>query len=236
MIVSCPACATRYVVNPAALRATGRTVRCARCGHTWHQAPPAGWTPLPPPPPPPPLFEPAPAGAAEPGESAASGLAPDRYRSQLPALREPASGLFTVQRLYLALAVFVVLLVAGLVVFREQLVAAWPPAGRLYATIGWPAPKPWTDLTIHSNPANFKTVDDKRVLVVTGEITNSGPTTKTVPPLQLTLVDKASKAVVLQIPFHTDDAQLAPAASTGFTVQAVDPPAEIAISISWVEP
>src|ERR1700749_1601409 len=39
MIVSCPVCRTRYQVDEGALRGqSGRTVRCANCGHTWHQA------------------------------------------------------------------------------------------------------------------------------------------------------------------------------------------------------
>src|SRR5437868_4590742 len=39
MIVSCPVCRTRYLVDEGALRgSSGRTVRCANCGHTWHQA------------------------------------------------------------------------------------------------------------------------------------------------------------------------------------------------------
>ena len=38
MIVSCPVCRTRYQVDEGALRGqSGRTVRCAKCGHTWHQ-------------------------------------------------------------------------------------------------------------------------------------------------------------------------------------------------------
>src|SRR5690348_9155001 len=41
MIVTCPVCSTRYLVDPRALGGAGRLVRCANCAHTWQQAPPA---------------------------------------------------------------------------------------------------------------------------------------------------------------------------------------------------
>ena len=39
MIVRCPNCRTRYLVDLAVLGETGRRVRCTRCGHVWHQTP-----------------------------------------------------------------------------------------------------------------------------------------------------------------------------------------------------
>ena len=38
MILTCPACHTSYTVKDGAIPPHGRTVRCAACKHSWHQA------------------------------------------------------------------------------------------------------------------------------------------------------------------------------------------------------
>ena len=37
MILTCPQCATRYQADGSKFPAAGRNVRCAKCGHVWHQ-------------------------------------------------------------------------------------------------------------------------------------------------------------------------------------------------------
>jgi predicted Zn finger-like uncharacterized protein len=67
VIIACPACATRYAVPDSAIGVDGRTVRCAKCRHSWFQDGPTVAVPPPSAPPPPaPRPAPVPAPQAEP--------------------------------------------------------------------------------------------------------------------------------------------------------------------------
>jgi len=67
MILTCPSCGTQYAVKDGAIPESGRKVRCASCGHSWHQRPEPEETEQQPPDdaPPPASDEPVAEGGAE---------------------------------------------------------------------------------------------------------------------------------------------------------------------------
>ena len=97
MIIACPACATRYVVPDSAIGIEGRTVRCAKCKHSWFQDGPdadrlAAVQDIPAPSPAPPAPPPAPPTASPPRPSAAVSTDPavaDRGNQALAAEEMP---------------------------------------------------------------------------------------------------------------------------------------------------
>lgn len=140
MIIGCPSCRTRYLVDEQALGGgAGRTVRCATCGHTWHQ----------------------PAQSELLDDDAAANLEGARIEpalevpprpevlreANLEVPRRPGAILETPRvkhrrwgalRWFVLIALCALAVLAGVVIARGAVVKILPPAGRLFALAGLP--------------------------------------------------------------------------------------------------
>jgi len=220
MILSCPICRTRYLVDEGSLRGrSGRTVRCASCGHTWHQAAPSE-TPakgdetnaegriepaIEVPPRPEPTLEtpPRPRTASEP---------PRRARR-----RRRGAFRWLVVALLLLLAIL-----AGVIVARGAVVALWPPAARLYSLAGLSAEPPGTGLKIEKLVPS-RTPDG---LIIEGDVANNGRAAQDLPRLRVALRDPAEKEVQFKV-IDPPQPRLAPGAVVHFKT-SFDHPEEAA--------
>lgn len=198
MIIGCPVCRTRYLVDEQALGGrAGRTVRCATCGHTWHQAAPPelrtgddsarlGGSRIEP------ALEVPPRPGAPPEPSLEVPPRPGAIPEPAP---RPGRSRWAAIRWLVLLVLFALAILAGVVVARGAVVAIWPPAARLFALAGLPIEPPWAGLKIEKL-APARTPDG---LVIEGEIANPGKTARDVPRLRVALRDSAEKEVQFKI-------------------------------------
>lgn len=272
MILTCPSCATRYMVDATALGQGGRTVKCVRCGHRWHQTPvedalPAAEAPTtepvsepeqeqeqePEPTPEPEIaaeVEPAPepepeappaaaattedaelaaamtAATAETDDAAAETPEPPRPASQ-PAVAAAASGGSWLWVGWLTLVTVVAGIVAGVALFREPLVAFWPPASQLYEIVKLPeAPPPPEEFGLDIGNVTFERAREggQPVLLVGGEISNTSEIAQDVPRLRVALSDEAGEEI-----FHWTvtlaASELAAGQQVPFSTRLPNPPA-----------
>ena len=221
MIVVCPQCSTRYLVDPRALGAEGRRVRCAQCSHMWHHKPPAEAlaeveTVAPQPAP-----EPAPrVHRAEPQLDRPTLDEEPEHRIQLPALAQPRRRPWVVVA-WLLLLVLVGAAAGGAVWERDAVIRTWPPSARLYALFGLAVPQPADVLKVTAQARRDEENGVPR-LVVDGEVTNISPDAQSVPKLKVELTD-AGNHVVQSWSFDVSAERLLPGASVPFTTSVARP-------------
>ena len=207
MIVTCSACKTRYLTDPAALGAIGRMVRCAKCGHTWMQTPPADL--------------PRRVDVISPA-SGQPDLGPPRFN--LPAPYVPPRRRRSRVRTVLAVAAAVVIAAVGAGYFgRSRIIETWPQAKRVYDLIGGLVNTSSTTLDVGNLKIVHQPVGGMEVLVLQGEITNRGPQPQAVPVLSATLFDADDKGI-MDWTFAGDEAVLQPGETGSFRTQAISPP------------
>lgn len=188
MIITCPSCSTRYALDPLAVGTDGRRVRCARCGHTWLAvAPPEQIEGAPPPAMPPATF---PDGTPMPPETDLPAIPPP------PSARMPRGS----RAGWAALALVTLTLLAVIFTARDGIVELWPPALRLYQTLGLDAaagtmPGAGTGLTLRNVSSEMTAGAGGDVLWIRGEVANTSDVARPVPALQVALTGPDGQAL-----------------------------------------
>jgi predicted Zn finger-like uncharacterized protein len=202
MIITCPDCATRYHLDPVALTPAGRTVRCASCGHRWEARPPADAPML--------------------VEAAAPGPAPEAFAPKRPGLppgRAPRRSALRVASWLVA--VVVVVLGAGGILGRDEIVSAFPASAEVYAKLGLPVA---TGFGLEFEDISSQRFAERGVsiLVVEGRIVNVSGRERAVPPVRVSLLDASGRALQEEL-FEPGVEVLRAGARTSFLGRLVNP-------------
>jgi predicted Zn finger-like uncharacterized protein len=225
MILTCPSCDTRYSVDGANFPPQGRSVRCAKCGHSWHQAAEA------PEPETESLFvrpgeEETPVSApvsdrtADPQPSATRAFAP---MATAPEPRAPLGPRIAVAAGWLGLIAVVLLIAVSAVRYRQDIATIWPQSAGVYSGLG---------LHVNASGIDFREVTYRResedgqvVLAVSGLIVNAGSRELPVPQTVRVTLSDANSHELYHWTFKPNAATLRPGQSVQFATRLSSPPA-----------
>ena len=215
MILTCPACATRYQADEAKFPPQGRQVRCAKCGHVWHQPGPVA------------MSESETAAASAPLQAPDPSLS--RTRVFAPVATMPESeplargAMLAVAAGWIALVAAILAIGYSAVRYRQEISVIWPQSAGVYSSLG---------MKVNAHGIDFTHVDYRResedgqvVLAVTGNIVNGGSRELPVPQnVRVTLSD-ASNHELYHWSFTPNVQTLKPGQSSPFLTRLSSPPA-----------
>lgn len=177
MILSCPSCATRYRADASTFGAQARKVRCASCSHVWMAGPEPDAS----------LPEIKPAAEPEPK------LPHRAYREKAEqkrknAIRTAAGGAWG------GLGAAVAGVAVCALLFRADIVNAWPQASSAYAAVGIEA-NPY-GVALGDLNITRETEDGLPVIVIEGEVRNIDRRERDAPALRAALLNTDAAAVL----------------------------------------
>lgn len=218
MILTCPSCATRYLVKDDAVPTSGRVVRCASCSAEWRAEADT------------PALELQSQGPASEGSKPAP--LPNAYRAKVAARRQTRQAV-TAGAVWAGLSVvFVTIALAG-VLFRTDVVKAFPRANAAYAAIRMPVNP--TGLALDGVQGGPGLENGRQMLQVTGALRNVEAAGRAPAALRVILYDKAGRRVAEQR-LPASGAEIAAGEARPFRAVFFDPPlnaAEFGIDFDW---
>lgn len=246
MIITCPSCATRYEIPPKNLGPAGRMVRCTNCSHRWFVThdetaarvisaddldahPEVG-------------PEAGPEAASAAGGRRTAGAGPERAaEANIPPpldrapefasegdrgqpRRAPQATRSTAATIGWLAVLLILLILTGLVLGRNELVAIAPQTAPIYQRVGLPVTQP-IGLELAGIVSERLAGDNGDTLRITGAVRNIAGAERAVPRLRVALLDSARDEVLVR-EVDVPQAVLAAGASTRFSVDLDDPPAD----------
>lgn len=216
MILTCPACGTRYQADETKFPPEGRRVRCAKCGHVWHQpglqAPPKTET----------AQTPEPTPKPEPALSGTRAFAPAASVPEEPK-PFPTGRALAVAAGWIGLILVVLGIGYAAVRYREEIAMIWPQSAGVYSSLGLKIKARGISLdhvTYHRENENGQTV-----LSVTGDIVNSGTRELPVPQNILVTLSDNDHHELYHWTFTPKVQTLKPGQSSAFSTRLASPPA-----------
>jgi predicted Zn finger-like uncharacterized protein len=217
MILTCPDCSTRYLIDPTVLGTEGRMVRCSNCDNSWVQIPPEDQAPP----------EPVPAPTETPDQF--DGAAAARRARRAAGSREPAAaprrrGGRTAAAMWTLLVVAIVGVLGGGFALRDVVIQTWPAAESLYRLAGIHDGVSTTGLDLRNASQKWSSRDGVRVLTVEGEVVNVSEDVREVPEIQGVLFDKDNRELQ-RWTFSAPESRLLPGENVVFRTELENPAA-----------
>lgn len=234
MILNCPSCGTRFLIDPTLLDPDGRRVRCGRCSHSWYQARTA-----------------AVEQAAAPGSSIPRLQEFDEARrrssfeGRIPALPSPdgddSTGRFSGLVMgWIALGVFTAAILATLYFARGPIMAYFPETASLYDVAGLMPlesaaveEKLGEGLELRDVTSVTRLVDGQRTLLIEGSIVNVSDQPRPIPMIQASVTD-ATGQQLKQWLFSANGKELPPGGLTTFQTSTESPPRGVNLNLTFV--
>lgn len=169
MIITCPACAKRYLVEETAIHETGRHVQCIACQHEW-------------------FFRPI---SETPKHNQVQF---DTIGVNSLVARSGASFSST----WIIMVSLLIVMTAGTYFARHRIAVHFPKSVKIFQIIGIPLELKTSKLMLENIKPFFVSNNANNELIVTGEIFNNSEQVQQVPTLRITALGDCSKAPIYE--------------------------------------
>jgi len=237
MILTCPECSTKYLTDPKAIGANGRTVRCAKCSATWFVSAEEAQQAA---------RDKADELALQDNQQAAAedSVAPEIAKASTPQntkkgadaiLRDKADAEKLRSRRKVITAIWIIplllLITAAILayIFRQDVVNRIPKAATIYKSFGVTVKQ--AGLEIENPTVRNAIIDGQTVLVVNSAIRNVSTDPQNVPMVQITLHNGAGDMIAEWF-VEPKATTLDPKGRLEFASQYPDPPVD-AVRLSY---